>query len=1295
MFCQQTQTTCSGSESGCVTSSSGLPEQDVLLAQDAGSEGGDGEGEGLLLDLTNYATGYALVRFRDGSHILFSLGSSWQGTPSGTNQGFPQAMVDANGNAITIQQQGNILTFTDTLGRPVVYTSGTGGGPDTVSYKDSGGTSRTTSINYTTYPGSAPLASFQTPAANTGQVAQVFVGATPSAPLLSSVILPNGLSYTFQYNQYGELLEITYPSGGYTRYSYGANPNNKSYYYQQAGEITATYEADGRGVIEKDQCTGVAVAAGATTPSGYAGVSVANTCNIAENKTTYNRPSFIQQNNAAPVVVTDPASDVTKYVFAGNVEASRTIYQGASTLVETVDTCRNPSPTSSNCTNNVSGPQPTGVITTLANGQQNEVLYTYDHAVNSYSVNIPDRGYTISPGVGAETDNLLTKSEYDFGQGSPGPLLRQTTYSYLSTANGNNYTQYPNYILNRLLSETVANGSGVQQAQTTYEYDNYQGGIAASSAVQHGTPLGSYSTSFTIRGNVTATTNWVGNNSPALTTRNFLFDDAGNVLKSLDPVGNATSVSYADAWANAVCAPPNNGKTAAYPTSWTNALGQTTSATYNNCSGTVASSRDVNQQQTSFSYDLMDRRVAANYPDQGQTCLQYSDAANSFCPASSAPSLPIEIVTSTKLSASSTKTTTSVLDGISRKAHWQFNSDPIGTDSVDTTYDSLGRVASKTNRYRSTNDPTYGITTYTYDVLNRPTGLTNPDNTTESWSYTGNVAAFTNERGAVWDRAYDGVGRLTQVKEPDPNDTNTPTIETDYQYDALDDLTRVDQWGGPYGSAGDRARGFNYDGLARLISANNPESGAVSYFYITSGNGLCAGSTSSLCRRQDARGVTTNYSYDALSRLVGKTYQNDPASTPAVSYTYDAPISGWNFIDQASPSWTGVTQTNLVGRLSYESNSNSTLVYGYDQMGRTLLKSVCTPSTCGSDHYDMHFLYDLAGDTTFADRGLDAARNAVSPGAGYYYGGLAFGYNTGAQTQTAVADIADANHPAGILGAMTYNPLGEVATAELGSQYGQVSQYDKRGRMVSRESINLAGETTLADTWGYDGAGNVMNTNDSAEGYFSYVYDNLNRVTSGSGPTYATAYGYDNWGNQTSHTAMYGSTYQWNFTPTGQNQATVPGSSYDAAGNMTSDGNHSYTFDGEGRLLGVTDQGVQYAYDPEGMRVATLTGGGVTAEYLYDLASNLVTTVSNNGSLVRAILRQGGVHWGDYIGSAGSGGVRTEFRLVNQVGTLIGEWRCCRQFRRGVPLWAIWGRATLQPELRLHGNPLHRQAARC
>lgn len=42
--------------------------------------------------------------------------------------------------------------------------------------------------------------------------------------VLAEVVLPNGQSYKFSYNNFGELDKVTYPTGAYQRYAYGVVP---------------------------------------------------------------------------------------------------------------------------------------------------------------------------------------------------------------------------------------------------------------------------------------------------------------------------------------------------------------------------------------------------------------------------------------------------------------------------------------------------------------------------------------------------------------------------------------------------------------------------------------------------------------------------------------------------------------------------------------------------------------------------------------------------------------------------------------------------------------------------------------------------------------------------------------------------------------------------------------------------------------------------------------------------------------------------------------------------------------
>jgi len=96
-----------------------------------------------------------------------------------------------------------------------------------------------------------------------------------------------------------------------------------------------------------------------------------------------------------------------------------------------------------------------------------------------------------------------------------------------------------------------------------------------------------------------------------------------------------------------------------------------------------------------------------------------------------------------------------------------------------------GRVASVSNPYRSTSDSTYGVTTFSYDSLDRKTVQVQPDGSKVQWCYNnipssgqtncaGNVstqtnAAWTNlsdEAGNQRQHTYDSFGRLIEVDEP-------------------------------------------------------------------------------------------------------------------------------------------------------------------------------------------------------------------------------------------------------------------------------------------------------------------------------------------------------------------------------------------------------------------------------------------------------------------------------------------------------------------------------------------------
>jgi len=133
----------------------------------------------------------------------------------------------------------------------------------------------------------------------------------------------------------------------------------------------------------------------------------------------------------------------------------------------------------------------------------------------------------------------------------------------------------------------------------------------------------------------------------------------------------------------------------------------------------------------------------------------------------------------------------------------------------------------------------------------------------------------------------------------------------------------------------------------------------------------------------------------------------------------------------------------------------------------------------------------------------------------------------------------------------------------------------------------------------------------------SFTYDALNRI-SGMSDSFTTAsclgltWTYDAWGNRTNQSVTSGSCPAPSAGATIQNR--LAGYGYDAAGNMTSDGSHTYTYDAENRLIAV-DGGntAKYTYDAEGNRIQTVSGS-VINQYVFGTGGEVLHEVGGTGT---------------------------------------------------------------------------------
>ncbi|MFY9571094.1 MAG: RHS repeat-associated core domain-containing protein, partial [Blastocatellia bacterium] len=143
-------------------------------------------------------------------------------------------------------------------------------------------------------------------------------------------------------------------------------------------------------------------------------------------------------------------------------------------------------------------------------------------------------------------------------------------------------------------------------------------------------------------------------------------------------------------------------------------------------------------------------------------------------------------------------------------------------------------------------------------------------------------------------------------------------------------------------------------------------------------------------------------------------------------------------------------------------------------------------------------------------------------------------------------------------------------------------------------------------------SGTIDSTTESA----GYTYDLQKRLVTSSqttnGASVQRRFAYDRWGNRTGMwDAVTGGNQiqtialqQNGVAPTNRITSVTGGSTvnytYDAAGNLTHDGAHAYTYDAENRVVSV-DGGAtaQYSYDHQNQRVKKVSGGATT-HYIWE-----------------------------------------------------------------------------------------------
>lgn len=518
-------------------------------------------------------------------------------------------------------------------------------------------------------------------------------------------------------------------------------------------------------------------------------------------------------------------------------------------------------------------------------------------------------------------------------------------------------------------------------------------------------------------------------------------------------------------------------------------------------------------------------------------------------------------------------------------------------------------------------------------------------NTQFTYSARGNLETVIDARLRTARYEFDRLDRLVRGFA----DVGGIDAETEYHYDALDQLTKVTD---PKGLDTD----YTYNGLGDLLELASPDTGSTTYTYDTAGN---------RASQTDARDVTTSYSYDALGRLTAISF---PTPGRNVSFGYDVDPSGLcqgvgedylagrlvTVLDASGSTrlcWDRFG--NLVRKVQTTEGRVFTLRYSYDTAGR--LTSLVYP-----DGAEVDYLYDAQGRVSEIGvrpaNGLrqvlltQATHHPFGPTAGWTYGnGRQMKRTLNKNYQPSAVEVTG---PGGLDLGYVFDAVGDLETLRSAAPTSPARrrfEYDGLARLIrSRDGVSLE----ILEDYDYDATGNRTSAGQRVEVPAG--------PGSGSGTfeLQATPYEYD----ATSHrlTRVGGEPRQ-----------------YDDSGNLTSIGDPGqpggprlvFHYDEPGRLTAVdTSSGTaaSYLYNGRGEQVRKATGSGLERFFVYDEAGQWLGEYDATGSPAQQVVWWNGLPVGLLVGAG-----RTQ-RLLYLEPDALGTPRAVIDPSRGPEGTAIW-----------------------
>ncbi len=495
---------------------------------------------------------------------------------------------------------------------------------------------------------------------------------------------------------------------------------------------------------------------------------------------------------------------------------------------------------------------------------------------------------------------------------------------------------------------------------------------------------------------------------------------------------------------------------------------------------------------------------------------------------------------------------------------------------ISQTYDGLGRLATKTDERGNT-------TTYGYepgcDCSDRLTSVTDPLGRTTSMTYDGmsRKTSMTDANTHQTSYAYDLRGHLIETDYPDGTATHDTYDDLGRRTASTDQTTATTHYG--------------YDDEGQLTSVTDPLSHVTQYGYDLNGD---------LTSVTDANGHTTTYAYDASNRKTGRTlplgmtetFVYDVANNMKNHTDFRGKMSTYNF-DRRYPTGRMTSKVpdtslgeptvtygyNATSTRSGMTDASGTSTYTYDTRNRLLTK--------GTPEGTLTYTYDASGNVASID-----SSNANGTSVGYVW-----------DAANQLATVTD-NRLGGITTA-AYTATGRPFTLAQPNGVAVTYGYDSLDRVMSMAWKKGAAPAFANWAYSYNPRGQRLTSTEVTGREATYGYDTASRLTSEaitsdpSGPAGngALTYSIDPVGNRTTRASTLAALGPQSFGYDANDE--LAADTYDANGNTTSSGGHSYGYDFENRLISKDGGAATLVYDGDGNRVAK-TAGGVSTQYLVD-----------------------------------------------------------------------------------------------